>query len=59
MEEKYNIVPEFDDILFESRNKEYGAYQLRKRYNRVLFAGLLISIGIGCSAVFFPFPEAL
>jgi protein TonB len=36
MEEKYKIIPGFDDILFESRNKEYGAYQLRKKYNRVL-----------------------
>jgi len=55
MEEKYNIIPEFDDILFESRNKEYGAYQLRKRYNRVLFAGLLISVGLGCLCVILPF----
>ena len=22
------------DILFEGRNKEYGAYELRKSYNR-------------------------
>jgi len=26
--------PGFDDIIFESRNKDYGAYDLRKRYNR-------------------------
>ena len=29
-------VPSFDDIIFEKRNKEYGAYFLRKGYNRVL-----------------------
>lgn len=51
----FNNIPDFDDLLFESRNKEYGAYQLRKRYNRVLFAGLLVAIGIGCSAVILPF----
>jgi hypothetical protein len=28
--------PGFDDIIFEKRNKEYGAYFLRKGYNRVL-----------------------
>jgi protein TonB len=28
-------VPGFDEIIFENRNKEYGAYDLRKRYNRV------------------------
>jgi periplasmic protein TonB len=25
-------VPEFDEIIFENRNKTYGAYDLRKRY---------------------------
>lgn len=28
------------DILFENRNKEYGAYQLRKQYNRRLLIAL-------------------
>ena len=28
-------VPGFDEIIFENRNKEYGAYDLRKRYNSV------------------------
>jgi len=35
--------PAFDDIVFETRNKEYGAYSLRKRYSR----NVIISIGIG------------
>jgi protein TonB len=48
-------IPDFDDLLFETRNKEYGAYQLRKRYNRVLLAGILVSISIGCAAVLLPF----
>ncbi len=46
---------DFDDIVFENRNKEYGAYQLRKRYHRVLFAGILISTFIGTTAVLVPF----
>src|SRR5690349_6148580 len=33
------------DILFEKRNKSYGAYQLRKTYNRQLRKALAISIG--------------
>lgn len=37
------IIPAFDEIVFESRNKEYGAYKLRTRYNRTV----LISLGIG------------
>jgi protein TonB len=48
-------IPDFDELLFENRNKEYGAYQLRKRYPRVLFTGILISTLIGCSAVILPF----
>jgi len=28
-------VPGFDEIIFENRNKEYGAYDLRKRYKTV------------------------
>ncbi len=45
----------FDDLVFEHRNREYGAYQLRKRYPRVLFAGILISIMIVTAIVMIPF----
>ena len=55
MKDNPDIIPDFDDLLFENRNKEYGAYQLRKRYNRVLLAGVLISTLIGCGAVIIPF----
>ncbi len=48
-------VADFDDIVFENRNREYGAYQLRKRYHRVLFAGLLICTLIVTTAVLIPF----
>lgn len=41
------FIPTFDDIVFEKRNKEYGAYQLRKKYNRVV----IISTVIGCIAL--------
>ncbi len=34
------------DILFEGRNKEYGAYELRKTYNRRLTTALGIMAGI-------------
>ena len=29
------------DIIFEGRNKEYGAYELRKTYNRRLMIALI------------------
>ncbi len=45
----------FDDIVFENRNKDYGAYQLRRKYHRVVFAGILLSSLIGITAVIVPF----
>jgi periplasmic protein TonB len=32
MKSKNEKVPEFDDIIFKNRNKQYGAYNLRKQY---------------------------
>jgi periplasmic protein TonB len=32
MKSKKERIPGFDEIIFENRNKEYGAYDLRKRY---------------------------
>ena len=34
------------DIIFEGKNKQYGAYELRKTYNRRLTKALLITAGI-------------
>jgi len=33
-----------DDLIFKNRNKEYGAYKLRKLYNKTLALSLLISV---------------
>ncbi|MBN2863019.1 MAG: energy transducer TonB [Bacteroidales bacterium] len=41
MERNEKKVPEFDDIIFENRNKEYGAYNLRKRYNSAISFSIL------------------
>ncbi len=46
---------DFDDLLFERRNREYGAYQLRKRYNSVLFAGIIFATILVTSSVVIPF----
>jgi protein TonB len=50
--------PAFDDIVFEDRNKEYGAYRLRKRYNRNVTLALLIGILILATAVITPYLNA-
>jgi protein TonB len=50
--------PAFDDIVFESRNKEYGAYKLRKKYNRTVMWALLVGIVIIGTAVITPYINA-
>jgi protein TonB len=45
----------FDDLVFEHRNREYGAYQLRRKYFRVLLGGVIFSATIGILAVLIPF----
>ncbi len=50
--------PAFDDIVFEVRNKEYGAYKLRKRYNRTVLIAMLIGVIILATAVITPYINA-
>jgi periplasmic protein TonB len=50
--------PNFDDIVFEFRNKEYGAYKLRKKYNRTIMWALLVGILIIGTAVITPYINA-
>jgi len=50
--------PAFDDIVFESRNKEYGAYRLRKRYSRTVVISLIIGLIIIGTAVITPYLNA-
>ncbi|MBX9450120.1 MAG: TonB family protein [Taibaiella sp.] len=39
------------DLVFQNRNKAYGAYELRKNYNkRMIRAGMLVIIGFGLLA---------
>lgn len=54
MRKNQDIIPDFDDLVFNLRNKEYGAYLLRKKYNRAIFTGILFSTLIGCAAVIIP-----
>ena len=35
-----------NEIIFQNRNKDYGAYILRKRYNRIVIISLIISVFI-------------
>lgn len=51
MKRNINKIPEFDEIIFERRNKNYGAYDLRKRYNSVTSLSILIGVFIAAGLV--------
>lgn len=50
--------PNFDDIVFENRNKEYGAYTIRKKYNRTVLWAMLVGTIILGSVVITPYVMA-
>lgn len=50
------LTSELIDIIFDGRNKEYGAYELRKNYskrvrNSLLVTGIIASVAIGSSVL--------
>jgi periplasmic protein TonB len=45
----------FDDIVFQGRNKEYGAYYLRKNYYKALLPGIIITIIFPFLVIFYQF----
>jgi periplasmic protein TonB len=55
-EKKYT--PTFDDIVFEKRNKEYGAFDLRKTYKKHISISTAIGIVIISAAVIIPYIRA-
>jgi len=50
--------PAFDDIVFVSRNKEYGAYTLRKKYNRTVIWAMIVGVIILATVVIAPYLNA-
>ena len=59
MVENFKDVFDFDDIVFENRNKEYGAFQLRKKYKRTVIIGFVISSLFMTLIVIVPFVLSL
>jgi protein TonB len=48
-------INDFDELVFKNRNREYGAYVLRKKYNRVLLGGTITAILIALAVILIPF----
>lgn len=49
MDAKKLLQADFIDILFDGRNKEYGAYELRRSYNKRLSVAMAAMLGISLS----------
>jgi len=58
MERDMNRIPSFDDIVFENRNKEYGAYKLRKKYSRNVIIALITGLVLMSTAIITPYLNA-
>lgn len=49
------IVPQrWEDVVFENRNREYGAYVLRRVYSKNVITGVVITIVFIALVMFFP-----
>jgi protein TonB len=46
METQQKNIRSWDDLIFENRNKAYGAYAIRQSYQEGVFKGILTSTGI-------------
>lgn len=49
------LTADLDDLVFEGRNKSYGAYELRQKYGRHIILALLISTGLYLVAFVTPY----
>lgn len=55
MKAKATPSPKMDEIVFEKRNKMYGAYILRKMYDKQVIKALMLSIAILIAGLAYPF----
>lgn len=51
----YNDNPSLDEIVFQNRNKEYGAYDLRTRYPQILTKSFIVGTLLFAVLVIAPF----
>jgi periplasmic protein TonB len=58
MEKEIKYYASFDDLVFEFRNKEYGAYDLRKKYGKTGMIALAIGVFILATAIIVPYIQA-
>ena len=52
---KKEKTPGLDDIVFRDRNKDYGAYDLRRRYGSIMSISIVAGLILGTTPVLVPF----
>lgn len=58
MTQESRRVPNFDDIVFENRNRNYGAYLIRKKNKRDVITSILIGSIVMVTAIIIPYINA-
>jgi len=53
MKTNHNSINAFNEIIFENRNKSYGAYVHRREHNDNILKGLLVTAAIAISIAFY------
>lgn len=59
MKTKETTPPQMDEIVFEKRNKLYGAYILRKMYNKQVIKAMMISVAILVAGLAYPLVSSI
>jgi periplasmic protein TonB len=55
MKTENSVSKSWDDLVFENRNHDYGAYAIRKSYTDNVLSGAFFSIAIGALVLLIPF----
>jgi periplasmic protein TonB len=54
MKTKASASDTWDDLVFENRHKDYGAYAVRRHYSQNMTTGLGVSVSMACVLLFLP-----
>lgn len=53
------VAQSWEDVVFENRNREYGAYVLRRVYSKNVFIGLMLTASLILFIIYFPLLVAM
>lgn len=53
------VAQSWEDVVFENRNREYGAYVLRRVYSKNVFIGLMLTAALILFIIYFPLIVAM